>query len=227
MWADGVMFVWAGVDDEHSFPKGATYDPVEDAWTPFEIQLKWTPRTFPAVWTGSEVLTFGGINGSHVIDDGIAWSRESGKARTLPKDAAPSARSRHSAVWTGTEFVVWGGANTALSSGALANGGRFDPESNTWRPMTLVDAPSACFDHGAVWTGTEMWIVGGRSEVRGDARCEVHAWHPNKGWRTMTPLPEGLSRASVIATDAGVLVLDGGDSVRTTTFGFVWKPKGD
>ena len=43
----------------------------------------------------------------------------------------------------------------------LNSGGRFDPVSETWSPISTVNAPSPRFYHDGVWTGTEMIVWGG------------------------------------------------------------------
>ncbi len=227
VWAGDVMFIWAGVDDSHAFPTAAAYDPVENSWMALLVaQLDKTPRSLPGVWTGSEVMAFGGINGSFAVGEGMRWEKgERRYSRKLPKRGAPLARSRHSAVWTGTEFVVWGGAKTALGGGALANGARLEPQSDRWLPMPELDGPSARFEHGAVWTGDEMWIVGGANEVNGAGLRDVHAWQPEKGWRAIEPLPEGRADMFVFHTEFGVVVLGGRDGDQAQSGGFVRSAK--
>ena len=73
---------------------------------------------------------------------------------------APSARVAHTAVWTdsGSEMIVWGGAN---SGSYLNTGGRYNPVTDTWTATGTTNAPSARFNHTAVWTGSEMIVWGG------------------------------------------------------------------
>jgi len=52
----------------------------------------------------------------------------------------PEARGEHTAVWTGSEMIVWGGSN---SSGYLNTGGRYNPVTDRWTPMSNTNAPSA------------------------------------------------------------------------------------
>ena len=70
-----------------------------------------------------------------------------------------SDRRDHTAVWTGTEMIIWGGeSSTGIKTDT---GGRYDPITDTWTPMTTTGAPSERRDHTAVWTGTEMIVWGG------------------------------------------------------------------
>jgi N-acetylneuraminic acid mutarotase len=81
----------------------------------------------------------------------------------LPATGGPSARSYHTAVWTGSEMIVWGGYSNQASYNYKDNGGRYHPASNSWTdlPNTLANAPSARYNHSAVWTGSEMIVWGG------------------------------------------------------------------
>ena len=72
-------------------------------------------------------------------------------------DALPDGRRWHTAVWTGSLMLVWGGYSTSV----LGTGGRYDPATDTWSPMTTISAPSPRTWHAAVWTGVEMVVWGG------------------------------------------------------------------
>src|SRR5205823_6338342 len=77
---------------------------------------------------------------------------------------APSPRTSPLAAWTGSEMLIWGGFGGSGDQGAwLADGGRYNPTTRTWAPLTTDGAPSPRFGATAVWTGTEMIIWGGRS----------------------------------------------------------------
>src|SRR2546430_964543 len=64
---------------------------------------------------------------------------------------SPGPRELHTAVWSGTEMLVWGGGTAGIF---LNNGGRYNPATDTWRSITLSNAPSGRWVHGAAWTGT-------------------------------------------------------------------------
>lgn len=110
------------------------------------------------VWTGTEMIIWGGYNGSF-LNDGARYNSAANTWTALSTDGAPAARTGHTAVWTGTEMIIWGGANTVF----LNNGGRYDPAANTWRAVSTNGAPSARYEHTAVWTGSEMIVWGGSS----------------------------------------------------------------
>lgn len=73
--------------------------------------------------------------------------------------AAPSARLAHTAVWSGNRLLVWGGA---LSGGTLVNSGAaYDPSTDSWQAISLIEVPTARRGHTAVWTGDAMVVWGG------------------------------------------------------------------
>ncbi|MFN0070504.1 MAG: hypothetical protein ACKVVP_03305 [Chloroflexota bacterium] len=75
---------------------------------------------------------------------------------------APPPSYGHTAIWTGTEMLVFGGRDEFA--------GRYDPQLDRWRPMSLEGAtmPSYNLVKG-VWTGTQMlvWARVIRPEPRG------------------------------------------------------------
>jgi N-acetylneuraminic acid mutarotase len=52
----------------------------------------------------------------------------------------------------------------------INTGGRYKPTSGTWTNITMTSAPAGRRFHGAVWTGTNMFVWGGRGSggVLGD-----------------------------------------------------------
>lgn len=119
------------------------------------------------VWTGQEIIVWGGHSGSHdgVVDaDGAAYDPSTGKWRVLP--AAPiTGRVGPAAVWTGSEVLIWGGYDIgAPPFRVAATGAAYDPNTNSWR--TLPPSPlSARANMQAVWTGDAMLILGGSPAV--------------------------------------------------------------
>jgi hypothetical protein len=82
---------------------------------------------------------------------------------------APSARQMHSAIWTGKKMIVWGGCATVDCEIIYNNGGSYDPSTDTWKPVSGAAGMPGRHSHQAVWTGEQMILWGGTSEVRGVA----------------------------------------------------------
>jgi hypothetical protein len=70
----------------------------------------------------------------------------------------------HTAVWSGSEMIVWGGT-TAGVAGKHHTGGRYNPETDTWRPTSTAGAPEGRITHTAVWTGSQMVVWGGMNDA--------------------------------------------------------------
>lgn len=139
-------------------------------------QQTWSPMAGPSapasaigtnhpayVWTGPPInrfLVWGGNNSSGMTNAGYSYDPQSDTWTPMTTVGAPSPRYYATAVWTGTEMIVWGGWGGG-GSGALADGGRYDPIQDRWLPLSTFLAPSARQYHSAVWTGTQMFVWGG------------------------------------------------------------------
>ncbi len=165
IWTGSEAIIWGGFDDSPSLGvtnTGARYSPFTDHWTPTSLEGSCpTPRDLhTAVWTGSEMIVWGGRlaggplsrTGGRYDPGADAWSGVSIGAN------CPEPRGFHSAVWTGSEMIVWGGVDsTTLSSGA-----RYRPADDTWQPINASFPYPGREQHLALWTGKEMIIWGGQ-----------------------------------------------------------------
>ena len=79
-----------------------------------------------AVWTGSEMIVWGGYWYTY-FGDGGRYNPAASTWTPLPTANAPGARHSHTAVWTGSEMIVWGGYDGMFS---LNNGGRYERADN-------------------------------------------------------------------------------------------------
>jgi hypothetical protein len=115
-------------------------------------------RWHSAVWTGSEMLVWGGEGTSPTYkNDGSRYDPSTDTWTAITTTNAPTRRYRPTAVWTGSEMLVWGGYDGSY----LNSGGRYNPAADTWTPITTSNAPSGRVWHRAVWTGSEMLVWGG------------------------------------------------------------------
>jgi N-acetylneuraminic acid mutarotase len=151
----------------------------EGNWTPIATPTNLAGRAgHTAVWTGSEMLIWGGYNWENptfpwfqYLTDGARYEATLDQWINMSKIDAPQKREQHTATWTGTEMIVWGGVLGQCSDiGCLYStntGGRYDPATDTWQPMSTDGAPSRRRRHTAIWTGSELIIWGGvGSDVR-------------------------------------------------------------
>ena len=165
VWTGSEMIVWGGFDLclVVAYNTGGRYDPATDTWTATSTIDAPSPRdTHTAVWTGSEMIVWGGYDntGGRYDPASDTWT-----ATDVAK--APSSRDTHTAIWTGSEMIVWGGEYYDGTYHFLNTGGRYDPATDTWSLTDTTDAPSERYLHTAVWTGSEMIIWGGAASTTG------------------------------------------------------------
>ena len=60
-----------------------------------------------AVWTGNEMIVWGGFNGSY-LKDGARYNPAANRWTAVAPNVL-STRFSHAAVWTGNEMIIWGG----------------------------------------------------------------------------------------------------------------------
>jgi N-acetylneuraminic acid mutarotase len=182
MWTGSEMVVWGGLTMGASGSPSATnagvrYDPASDTWSAMSTTNAPAPRAgHTAVWTGpvsaqtatalAVMVIWGGSPTSNAVDslaDGARYDPAADTWSPISSINAPSPRSGYSAVWTGKEMILWGGLEHDRNGNpsVVKTGARYDPIADTWSAMTITGAPYARQNHIAVWTGTEMLIVGG------------------------------------------------------------------
>ncbi len=175
-----------------------------------------SPRTGEtAVWTGTEMLVWGGeVSAGRAVNNGAGYRPQSEAWQPMSPLGAPTARSRHTAVWTGTEMLVWGG----FASGRfLSAGARFSPDTRQWRPF--ASSLAGRMGHVAVWTGRVMLIWGGRNGT--GLLNDGDLFNPTTG------LWEGLSLPDPPAPRQGATAVWTGDRVLVWGGEGVWGPLGD
>jgi len=207
------MIVWGGVDGlPNYFNDGAAYDPV-NGWTPIATpsSINFAGRwDHTAVWTGTEMIVWGGNTTLGFSNTGAAYDPVVDKWRTLPSSGLLE-RAEHTAVWTGTEMIVWGG-NTTL--GPSNDGAAYNPATDTWRTIAVPPTTfSGRSNHTAVWTGTEMIVWGGNTSA--GVSNSGAAYDPaTDSWRlistTGAPVPR-LNHTAVWTGPAGIAVVWGGE----------------
>ena len=131
-----------------------------DTWTPTSIISAPDGRQFhTAVWTGTEMIVWGGSNNpSGDLNTGGRYNPSLDSWTATSTTDVPASRHFHTAVWTGTEMIVWGGSHNSTD---LDTGGRYNPGIDTWTATSTTNAPEIRVLHTAVWTGNEMIVWGG------------------------------------------------------------------
>jgi hypothetical protein len=222
VWTGTEMIVWGGTPDLGftGLASGGRYNPTTDAWTPTSTGtgLPTARYLHTAVWTGSEMVVWGGTDGLDVLDNGGRYNPVA-NAWTATSIAAgvPAARYRHTAVWTGTRMVVWGGTTfDGVSESFLNSGGRYDPAGDTWTATsTGSGVPSARDSHAAVWTGSVMIVWGGFDGVS-DLQTGGRYDPASDAWTATSVgsgVPTGRSFHTAVWTGSVMIVWGGFDGV--------------
>ena len=96
-----------------------------------------------AVWTGSEMIVWGGYDYSsnHFFNTGGRYNPSTDSWTATSTKNAPTARTSHTAVWTGSEMIVWGGY--ASGPTFFNTGGRYNPITDSWTATSTTNAPDA------------------------------------------------------------------------------------
>ncbi len=129
VWTGTAMVVWGGFEffGPTYFDTGGRYDPGADAWSPTSLVSAPTARAnHSAVWSGEELIVWGGCGGSfctEAVPTGGRYDPQADAWVPTTTASAPSARSNHTAVWTESEMIVWGGITDA--GGATGSGGHY------------------------------------------------------------------------------------------------------
>ena len=169
VWTGSEMLVWGGADQlpdgtwgPHFFNTGGKYNPNTNTWTAITITNAPTGRlNHTAVWTGSEMIIWGGSDGSNILNTGGRYNPSMNSWRATTSINALSGRAAHTAIWTGHEMIVWGGGSSSPPYW-LSTGGRYDPATEIWTATSTTNGPYPGRSvHTAIWTGSEMIVWGG------------------------------------------------------------------
>ena len=162
VWTGSEMIVWGGYywdGNPHYLQSGGRYNPNTDSWVATSTNDAPTSRSIhTAVWTGSEMIVWGGYDGSNYWNTGGRYNPGTDGWTATSTNDAPAGRELHTAVWTGSEMIVWGGTDVTNN---VRTGGRYDPGTDGWIATTTIEAPTVRSYHTAVWTGSEMIVWGG------------------------------------------------------------------
>ncbi len=148
VWTGSEMIVWGGFwgpfNNGGNLDTGARYNPATDNWTATSTTNPPTARRdHMAVWTGSEMIIWGGFGtGAFVTGGRYDPGTDSWTATSTAN--APVERVVPTAVWTGSEMIVWGG----LGNDYLNTGGRYCAQT----PTPMAQSAFSRKTHGAAGT---------------------------------------------------------------------------
>lgn len=176
---------------------------------------------FSAVWTGTEMIVWGGYGPAAVFNTGGRYNPSTNTWLPVSTVNAPSPRARHSAVWTGFAMMIWGGTNT---QGTFYNDGYFyDPGNDTWQPLPSFGAPTPRHMAFAQMTSNGVMIWGG-----GDASAALNTGaifdFNFYGWTPMSTVNAPVPRSwpGIAWTGSKLIVWSGGVPGGFVNTGAVW-----
>jgi N-acetylneuraminic acid mutarotase len=193
----------------YTLPKISEGDPpcTDDTWTATSLTNAPAARGFhTAVWTGSEMIVWGGSNDTNNFNTGGRYDPSTDSWTSTSVAGAPTPRAT-AAVWTGAEMIVWGGFG---DRGDTNTGGKYNPTTNSWTPTSLTNAPRARSGHTAVWTGTQMIAWGGVDNVGplntgGKYNPTTNSWTPT----SLTNAPSARDGHTAVWTGNEMIVWGG------------------
>lgn len=140
VWTGSEMIVWGGgpvVQSDQSYNTGGRYNPASDSWQPTSTApgVPFPTLHHSAVWTGSEMIVWGG---QYLIVTRSGGRYDPATDTWKPTAVGPNSpedRIDHGAVWDGSKMIIWGGSK----SSKLNTGGLYDPATDfiDVSPLTL------------------------------------------------------------------------------------------
>ena len=123
-----------------------------DNWAATSLTNAPSARNYhTAVWTGSEMIIWGGWDGP-ALNTGGRYDPTTDSWTAISTASAPTARLIHTAVWTGSEMIVWGGFDNMPRY--TNTGGRYNPVTDSSTATSTTNAPTARAGGRPVWTGS-------------------------------------------------------------------------
>jgi N-acetylneuraminic acid mutarotase len=211
VWTGTEMIIWGGTSTVSGITylaDGARYNPSTDTWTLITTVNSPTTRSgHVAVWTGTEMIVYGGSNNLGITNTGARYNPQTNSWTAMTNTNAPFPRYT-SAVWTGSEMIIWGGNGNNFTN----TGGRYNPTTDTWAATSTVNAPSGRIGYSLVWTGTQM-IVWGGSELGSVFVSDGAKYNPSTdSWSSMANGPGPRSGHSAVWTGKEMMIWGGGPS---------------
>jgi len=227
IWTGSQMIV---VGSGSGSMQGARYNPATNTWTALPIANAPASRQeFALVWSGTEMILWGGINGTTGNVTGARYNLATNTWTPITTTNAHPGRANPAAAWTGSEMVIFGGGS-AFGPYPTQNA-RYNPTTNTWTNLGTTNALSARRDMAFGWDGSQIFTWSGNAE-NGSYFFNTSAgrlYTPgDNSWSTISHTSAPTPRAGTKAVWTGTAFLlfggeDANGAVTQTTYSYVPK----
>jgi hypothetical protein len=175
VWTGRQLLYWGGASHPpvRAHADGAAFNPATNQWATLppapEGQWHLEGDDGLAVWTGREVLVWGGMTVPDpvaaptmaTLADGVAYDPARRSWRRLPRPPLPLryVSTNQWVLWTGRELMA-GGVEQGAGGGVVV--GAYDPATNRWRMLPrspkLTGGPDHLQARTAMWAGSRLLV---------------------------------------------------------------------
>lgn len=222
VWDGKEMLIWGTTN--------AAFNPSTNTWRHLPPSpLKWASPAF-AVWTGRQMIGWGGGAGDAVTGEGAAFTPATNSWKRLPPAPLAGNGRVTTGAWTGHEVVVAGGMALGRRGMHLfRDAAAYDPGSGTWR--RLAPMPIAQWASAAVWDGHDVLLTSGevrRTPGTTEPQTRILAYDPaSDRWRWIADLEYPREGAASIWTGTELVVWGGTLGTQIPPHGEVYHPATD
>lgn len=174
-WTGREMVIWGGAlaGEPDELPPlaadGAAYDPAARTWRPLAPSPLIARTQSEVVWTGEEVVVWGGLDAANQsLRDGARYRPADDTWELLPT-GGPADRPFAQLEWTGDELLLFGG------QGGTVDGARLRPDDEAWTAIAAAPLDGADGVH-VTWAGDRLVMLADFYEDR--ATVAMSAWDP-------------------------------------------------
>lgn len=232
VWTGQQLLIWGGdLGGGNSYSAGGgAYNPTTDQWQPIgTFQAPTARASHTAVWTGTEMIIWGGAGTASYSTDHARYNLAAGTWAAVSANSAPAKRSGHVAVWNGKRMLVFSGLNSTGLLGLTDAGGAYDPVADAWTALPTPGLPEPRRFATAVWTGTEMLVWGGLGdsvELASGGRLACDANGIPTTWSAMSTVgaPSARTGHSAVWTGSKLIIWGGQNGGVNLNDGAIYDP---
>lgn len=151
--------IWGGIGSGNSaLDTGLIYNFTSNSWTQMSPSGLSGRYGHSAVLADSNnMIIWGGTGGGSIYyGDGKKYNISGDSWTNI--SSGPSARAFHAAGFSGGYMFIWGGKD---NWDVLGSGAKYYVSGDSWTSLYDGGAPTARYDYGITWTGTEVIVFGG------------------------------------------------------------------